>query len=296
MGKTRRAASARWPDGQAAPAGQIPVASPAKGRHNRHMCIVAFAWQAHPRWQMIAIGNRDELHARAADPLSRWGNPGHVLAGRDAVAGGTWLGISEQGRFAVVTNLYGFGEPSPDRASRGGLLNDFLSGSGRYADLDAAHYADFNPFNLITVSGTEARVHANRPGAASRALNPGVHGLSNGPVEQPWPKSPHLNSALEQWMAGDAEEPGMLFDALSDQALHSHQGRPAPVTPSRLEPEHSPVFICNPTYGTRCSTVVAIDNRGMGVILERRFAPSGEPTGETRLDFAWPKVSVREEG
>jgi len=67
------------------------------------MCIVAFAWKAHPRWQMVAIGNRGELHARPAESLHRWETYDHLLAGRDAIAGGTWLGVSEEGRFAVVT-------------------------------------------------------------------------------------------------------------------------------------------------------------------------------------------------
>ena len=67
------------------------------------MCIVAFAWKAHPKWQLVAIGNRDELHARPAEAAHRWEEHEHLLAGRDSVAGGTWLGISEQGRFAVVT-------------------------------------------------------------------------------------------------------------------------------------------------------------------------------------------------
>ena len=78
------------------------------------MCIVAFAWKAHPKWQLVAIGNRDELHARPAEAAHRWDEPGHMLAGRDVLAGGTWLGISELGRFAVVTNLYGFGPPDPE--------------------------------------------------------------------------------------------------------------------------------------------------------------------------------------
>src|SRR3546814_7142869 len=64
------------------------------------MCVLAFAWRAHPHWPLIAAGNRDELHARPAQPLARWDRPDHLLAGRDLQSGGTWLGVSEQGRFA----------------------------------------------------------------------------------------------------------------------------------------------------------------------------------------------------
>src|SRR5438093_10047665 len=120
------------------------------------MCILALAWQAHPRWHLVVAGNRDELHARPSAPLARWDQPEHVIAGRDLKSGGTWLGVSEQGRMAVVTNLRGYGNPEPDRASRGALVTDVLSGDGRYADPSGAKLSDFNPFNLILVDRAQA--------------------------------------------------------------------------------------------------------------------------------------------
>ena len=44
------------------------------------------------------------LHARPAAPLARWEDGSGILAGRDLEAGGTWLGVAEAGRFALVTN------------------------------------------------------------------------------------------------------------------------------------------------------------------------------------------------
>ena len=252
------------------------------------MCIVSFAWEAHPKWQLVAIGNRDELHARPAEGAHRWDNPDHMLAGRDSLAGGTWLGISEQGRFAVVTNLYGFGTANPDRASRGDLLKDFLAGKGRYSDIAAIDYADFNPFNLITVTQGEARVHSNRPDQITSALDHGIHGLSNGSIHQPWAKSPHLNETLRQWIAEESDDPTILFDGLLDRNSYEPRNSVRPSSPSGPEPENSAIFMCNPVYGTRCSTVVAIDHDGNGVFIERRFAASGSAIGETRLSFAWP--------
>ena len=247
------------------------------------MCIVAFAWQAHPRWKFVAIGNRDEFHARPADPLARWNKPRHLLAGRDSKAGGTWLGVSEQGRFAVITNLSGYGAPDASRSSRGDLLKDFLTSNDRYACLDTESFADFNPFNLITVAGDEAAIHSNRPDGSSEILRPGIHGLSNGTIAKPWPKSERLNAALSRWIKAGSGEPGILLGDLADRTMF---GSADDVTP--VEPQHSPVFICTPQYGTRCSTVVAVDDSGVGLIIERRFAPSGQTTGETRLSFSWP--------
>lgn len=44
----------------------------------------------------------------------------------------------------------------------------------------------------------------------------------------------------------------------------------------------------HPVYGTRCSTVVTIDDEGDGVTIERRYSPP-EVTGETTLRFVWPR-------
>jgi uncharacterized protein with NRDE domain len=127
------------------------------------MCVAAFAWQAHPRWRLVAIGNRDEYHERPAAPLARWDGGAGIIAGRDLRSGGTWLGVSEAGRFALVTNRRGYGEAAPDRASRGALVTDLLQGHGRYGDPIVAPLGEFNPFNLILADSAEARFLSNRP-------------------------------------------------------------------------------------------------------------------------------------
>ena len=132
------------------------------------MCVLALAWRAHPRWRLVLAGNRDEFHARPASPLARWTQPGHLLGGKDLQSGGTWLGVSEQGRAAVVTNLRGQGNPRPDRVSRGTLVTGVLSGEGSYADLSVTDLSRFNPFNLIAVA--ENRAGFSRPWDRRRRL------------------------------------------------------------------------------------------------------------------------------
>ncbi|EPR08994.1 hypothetical protein M527_08080 [Sphingobium indicum IP26] len=247
------------------------------------MCIMAMAWDAHPHWRLILIGNRDELHARPAAPLARWENPDHLIAGRDLLSGGTWLGVSEQGRAAIVTNLRGHGDPHPDRASRGALVTDLLSGR------EAAPPADFNPFNLILVEGDRAQFLTNRPAPLRTDLAPGLYGLSNGTLDAPWPKTLALKSALLDWLVAGADDPLTLFDALRAESL-PHAGI-APDAPSDVPAEAmvSPIFIRNPVYGTRCSTIVAVDAQGQGVIAERRFDADGAQSGESGMAFHWPE-------
>lgn len=252
------------------------------------MCVLAFAWNAHPRWQLVLAGNRDELHERPAAPLARWQAPGHILAGRDLLAGGTWLGVSDQGRLAVITNLRGFGAPTPGMASRGALVRDLLAGDGAYADPDAIDLAPFNPFNLILADRSHARFLTNRPESTRTALSPGLYGLSNGALDEPWPKTLQLKSLLLDWIVSGQDEPALLLDGLRSEHLPAVGLTPDRPSDVPQEPRHSPIFIRNPVYGTRCSTVVTVDTLGRGRIVERRFAADGTATGDTALAFEWP--------
>ncbi|WP_242123243.1 NRDE family protein [Sphingobium sp. Sx8-8] len=248
------------------------------------MCIMAMAWGVHPRWRLILIGNRDEFHARPAAPLARWDESPSLIAGRDLQSGGTWLGISEGGRAAIITNLRGYGDPRADRVSRGALVTDLLEG----ADPETAALDDYNPFNLILLSPDQAHFLTNRPHPVHTHLTPGVYGLSNGTLDAPWPKTLALKSALLDWLVAGAEQPEMLFGALRIENLPD--AGLTPDAPSDIPDEAaiSPIFIRNPLYGTRCSTVIAIDMEGKGIITERRFDAQGEENGRTRLDFSWP--------
>ena len=253
------------------------------------MCVLAFAWQAHPRWRLLAAGNRDEYHARPAQELERWEAPAHLIAGRDLQSGGTWLGVSEQGRFAVVTNLRGFAPPDPNLASRGALVTDYLVDEGTFADPCTADLSAFNPVNLIAADQQGACFMTNRPEAARTTLASGLYGLSNGKLDEPWPKTMRLKSVLLDWITADATDPEMLFTGLREEILPDIGRDPATPSDVPQEPNHSPIFIRNPVYGTRCSTIVAIDMASRGVILERRFSPEGTEVGRTELEFAWPQ-------
>src|SRR5580658_78801 len=90
------------------------------------MCLILVAWRAHPHYPLVLAANRDEFHARAAAPAAWWPQP-QILAGRDLSAGGTWLGVARDGRFAALTNYR-----DPTRAqhagpSRGELVPAALS-------------------------------------------------------------------------------------------------------------------------------------------------------------------------
>jgi len=255
------------------------------------MCVLALAWHAHPRWWLVMAGNRDELHARPAQPLARWDAPRDLLAGKDQLSGGTWLGVSELGRFGVITNLRGFGPPVAGRPSRGLLLKDLLSGEGRYANASGTDFMGFNPLNLITSDGGEVTFWSNRPSFVQRALAPTVYGLSNGALDEPWPKTVQLKNILRDWMAAGAQRPEVLLDGLRSETRPELGEQSAVPSDVPQEAPLSPIFIKNPIYGTRCSTVVVVDGLGHGLIVERRFTPLGDVSGETALTFSWTHLA-----
>lgn len=233
------------------------------------MCVAALAWQAHPRWQLIAIANRDEFHDRPAAPLARWGNG--VVAGRDLEAGGTWLGAADGGRFALVTNFRAPGFPRPNRPSRGGLVTGWLLG-----DESDGGIAAMNPVHLLRADRGALWHLTNWPAAQRQQLAPGIHGVSNGAFDAPWPKTVRLQAALADWIAEGGDDPAPLFAALAD-----HTPLPAELDSEGPDQPFSPVFIRNPTYGTRCSTVVLIAADGSGRIEERAFDRDGGETGRS---------------
>ncbi|QGN53604.1 NRDE family protein [Novosphingobium sp. Gsoil 351] len=247
------------------------------------MCVAALAWHAHPRWRLVAIGNRDEYHARPAAALARWDASSGIVAGRDMTGGGTWLGVSEAARFALITNRRGFGDPNPARRSRGELVSAMLAGAAPPADLDA-----YNPFSLLAIGAGKLEFLTNRPEALRTTLGHGVYGLSNGALDEPWPKTLALKAALTDWLSANSSDPAALY------AILASENRPAIGLPPRepsdiaVEPADTPPFIRSTLYGTRCSTVVAVDNHGAGRIVERGFDAAGRPVGDTALDFRWP--------
>jgi uncharacterized protein with NRDE domain len=239
------------------------------------MCVAALAWQAHPDWLFVAAANRDEYHERPTEPLSRWHNG--TIAGRDLQAGGTWLGVAETGRFALVTNHRVPGYPKPELASRGALVTGWLRGQ------PLPDVTTMNPFNLLLVDGQSARVMSNYPRSAEHSLAPGIHGLSNGAFTRPWRKASQLCTDLFMWLEQDTRDAAALFTALGNETPFPDENS----NDNDPEPACSAVFIRNAIYGTRCSTVAMVDRHGQGTVTERRFDLTGVATGETVLNFTW---------
>lgn len=229
------------------------------------MCVVAAAIDCHPKYRLVLAANRDEFHARPSAALARWtGQEAHIIAGRDLQSGGTWLGVSEQGRVAVVTNIRTGAMPDPAKASRGALVADYLRGQAQHAMTQLDHY---NAFSLLTFGPEGATLSANRPTPIVEPLAPGIHGLSNGEPHENWPRKDRLMQAFADCLSGETDLPDALFALLASESIDDS------------------IFIRDEVYGTRCSTVVLIGQDGAGMIVERRFGPNGLPRGPSEMPF-----------
>lgn len=248
------------------------------------MCLIAFALDAHPRFSLVLAANRDEFHARPTAPASYWDDAPQLFGGRDLQQHGSWLACARDGRWAAVTNVRRMEPPDPRAPSRGALIADYLRG-----DLDAAGYVQwlqgeamrYAGFNLLLGGPGGAWYLSNRPELSARPLPAGVYAVSNASLDTPWPKLIHLKSRLRQWIGDGDTDFAPLFAALADPSPATDAELPDTGIGLQRERFLSSPFIRGSEYGTRSSTVLAIDGSGHAHFHERRFGPEAAFLGET---------------
>jgi uncharacterized protein with NRDE domain len=247
------------------------------------MCLIAFAWKAHPDYPLIVGANRDEWHDRPTLPAAWWADHPDILAGRDLKAGGTWLGISRRGRFAALTNFRDPSDRKSDAPSRGQLVSDFLAGTasvqGYLRELQVVAPL-YQGFNLLIGDGNAIQYFSSRTSEIFD-VPAGVHALSNHMLNEPWPKVERAKSALDAviraQMPGEARQ--MAIHAfLSDQKRAPDTALPNTGVGQEWERVLSPAMIVTEKYGTRCSTVLAIASNGEVAFEERTRDHAGKVT------------------
>jgi len=255
------------------------------------MCLIALAWNVHPRYPLAMIANRDELHARPTAPAAHDPAYPDVFGGRDLAQGGGWLMVSARGRMAAVTNVRVGLNPETAPLSRGSLVRDFVAGNANSQDYLAAlsvSAPDHGRFNLLAWDGNSLCFASNHPEYATRIIEPGIHAMSNGALDATWPKGTHATQALSSWLAAtasDAPDTAALFDALADTTQAPDAALPDTGVGIELERALSPPFLRGETYGTRCSTIVLVAAHEI-TFLERRFGPNAMPAGETAASLS----------
>jgi uncharacterized protein with NRDE domain len=252
------------------------------------MCLLVVAWRSHPRYRLVVAGNRDEFHERPAAPLGWWNDAPDILGGRDLRAGGTWLAFARSGRFGLVTNFRDANGASPGAPSRGELVPAFLRGTqpaaGFLSDLLPGIRA-YAGFNLLLGDARGLHYCCNVGDEGPRELAPGIYGLSNHRLDEPWPKLVRTRERFAAALEQADPAPADLFDLLADSTPSVYESPPDRGLPADLERALSAPFVRHERYGTRCSTVVLVEHGGLTSVHERRFNPAGAQTGATRVEF-----------
>jgi len=238
------------------------------------VCIVAVAHLCSSRFPLIVAANRDEQHARPTAPAAWWNDDPAILAGRDLIAGGTWLGVTRTGRFAAVTNIFAPGTPPAGR-SRGELVTSFLASRSSPADFAREITTDgesYGPFKVLVRNERSLWFASNRE--SMRSLDAGVHVYSNNAPPSRWSKVDDLTRTMLDAAVFDDPTP-FLLDALSGSGARGPLERAA----------ESP-FVVGERFGTRCTTVLTIDAAGQAHFVEQSFDARGLSTNRAEFAFA----------
>lgn len=246
------------------------------------MCLVLLAQRVDPRRPLLLLGNRDEFHARPSAAAAPWPEDPRVVGGRDLQAGGAWLGLGSDGRYAVVTNRRQL-QPSPRPRSRGALVRDYLLGhlgAADFAAQAAREHAAYGPFNLLLGDAAGAAFGVDGVDGRAFVLEPGLHGMSNGPWHARWPKTERLREGAAARLADGDDD--ALLDLLADTAQPPDAALPDTGVGIERERLLAPIFIRGADYGTRASSLVWMREDGACGLRERRYGRDGTAQGEVR--------------
>lgn len=238
------------------------------------MCVAVIANGVVDRYSLIVASNRDEFRGRNTARSHFWDDNPDILAGRDLTKGGTWLGVSRSGRFAMVTN---YRDPSadPGPASRGLLVSDFLTSEypvADYLDKVSPSTDEYSGFNLIVFDGSSAGYLSSKIGGDPH-LGKGFYGLSNHVLDTPWPKVAVSKSAIQDTLQKKGFDPESMIVDMSDTTTAPDADLPSTGVPYEVEKQISSVFIPGEKYGTRCTTIVGIRNDGQIFFTEQTYGP-----------------------
>jgi len=249
------------------------------------MCLITFAYRAHPDYAFILVANRDEFYARPTASAHWWKEHPYILGGRDLQAGGTWMAISKDGKFAAVTNYRDIKNIRSDVNSRGDLPINFLLGeepADRYARQVSASGKSYNGFNLLVMD--EKLVHVSNYEEGINELSSGIYGLSNALLDTPWPKLTRAKRAFSERIQTDFSLEDLIV-LMQDETTAPDDQLPETGLDYEREKALSAMCIRTEGYGTRCTTAITIDHDGNVSFLEKVYPVGGQQEENASFRF-----------
>ncbi len=244
-----------------------------------NMCLIVFSWQPDSQYPFILTANRDEFYRRPTQTAGFWKDSPDVFGGRDLEAGGSWMAINKNSRFAAVTNYREVAIPS-GLCSRGELVYNFVTGSQPAADYLSAlqQQADqWAGFNLLVMDTTGLYYFSNRAkDMPISPLLPGIYGLSNHLLDTPWPKLLRARSSFTETVSQSSPpDSNQLIELMQDSHQPPPEQLPDTGVSKDVEKLLSSCFIASEDYGTRNTSVLMMDNRNQLQWIEQGYLPEG---------------------
>jgi uncharacterized protein with NRDE domain len=251
------------------------------------MCLIFLSYNQHPKYPFIAVANRDEFYERPAEPIHHWPENKEIIAGKDLSGGGTWLGVTSTGHFAMLTNYRDMHNIKPNAPTRGKLVSDFLINKydpATYLQALNASGQAYNGYNIILGRFDDPWYYSNQSNRIYQ-LGTGSYGLSNALLDTKWPKLTEGKELFDKILEENEFENEALFDMMLDRNLAADELLPETGIGYEKEKQLSSRFILMEGYGTRNTTIVKIDANGKGAIHERIFDRSGNEQKEQVISF-----------
>jgi len=183
------------------------------------------------------------------------------------------MGLTRSGRISMLTNYRDLRNLKDNAPSRGNIVADFLKMEEApktfLAKLDSVSHA-YNGFNLVLGNADDLWYYSNQNRKITM-LGSGVYGLSNALLDTGWPKVKRAKERIGKIMGKEMIDMEEILNQLFDDIKAPDEELPDTGVGYEKEKMLSSVFIKSPNYGTRCSTVLTIDNSGKAMFKERTY-------------------------
>lgn len=253
------------------------------------MCSIVILRRPGHKWPLLMAANRDEMVDRPWRPPARhWPDRADVVAGLDVLAGGSWLGMNDQGVIAAILNRHGTLGPAKGKRSRGELVLEALDHADAAPAAEALGEVDpaaYRPFNMVIADNRDAfwvscRGEAERDAVRVAPIPPGLSMLTAFDLDDS--RDPRLRDYLPQFRSAAAPDPEGDWEtwrALLGSRQHDSQAGPVGAM----------CFLTGSGFGTSSSSLLALPSMEAKDAHPLWLFAAGPPDG---TPYA-PVVSVR---
>lgn len=237
------------------------------------MCLLAIQYRLVPEAPILVAANREEVYDRPwQNPSIQPGKP-RVMCGVDGKAGGTWLGVNQNGLFVAASNRFKFVAPQTPK-SRGLLCLELLrANSARHAvdiALEELNSGKYEGVNYVIADAESGWVVHHHDDTEVVKMEEGLNIIANGDVNDPRDERVKLARRLLTLQTLDSP---VKFLAVASKAFA--RGPTGPERPSMV--------MRGKEKGTVSSTLIALGKKPRDAIYQ--FA-AGAPDQARYEDFS----------